>query len=109
MFTKQPWISFCLLSRLFVNGTPIIIYNRNRLSSNTTSTAIYDSPTVTSDGTQLDFDKISGTSKHTGGEVQGIPAEWIVDSGNTYIIKVTNNDNSNADVLFKLFFYELSV
>jgi len=86
--------------------TPI---NRNRLSANTSASNIYEGPTVTDDGSRLDIATAisTGTGVNAAGELEGVVAEWIIDGDNTYLLKITNNDNGTLDFTYRFFWYEL--
>lgn len=91
------------------NGSPLTPLNRNRLSSNDSSASIYSGPTVTDDGGRLYLSRIvgTGTGANTTGELEELPVEWIIDSGNTYILKITNDDSNAVDLIYQFFWYEL--
>jgi len=93
------------------NGTAITSYNRNRLSSHTAQVVVYSGPTVTDDGTRLYITRIvgTGTGANAKGEVEGLPLEWVVDNGNTYLMKLTNNDTSDVSIIYNFFWYELDL
>lgn len=89
-------------------GTPITPLNKNRDSSNTASSTFALSPTVTTEGTLLDsvfWDTaaaINQTSLSTAGS-----DEWHLKPDTDYLIKIVNNDSSNAmDWQIKLIFME---
>lgn len=89
------------------NGTPLVPINRNRYSANTSSANIYSGATVTDDGDRLHITRIvgTGTGANTTGEIEGLPVEWILGGGNTYVLKVTNN-GATAAMLYQFFWYE---
>lgn len=91
------------------NGTTLTPLNRNRLSANTSTAAVYSGPTVTADGSRLYISRIvgTGTGANKTGEVEGLPVEWIIDGGNTYLLKVTNNSGGPVDLIYQFFWYEL--
>ncbi len=88
------------------DGSSITAYNRNRLSSNTATAAVSSGPTVTADGTRIFVDKIF-VAGNQGGESQGPPVEWIIDGGNTYLLKITNEDTNTTDFVYQFFWYEV--
>lgn len=83
--------------------------NRNRLSSTVSATKIYTGTTFSSDGTRLDLDRAisTGTGAHAASEIEGVAVEWILDGGNTYALKITNNDNGAINLVYRFFWYEL--
>lgn len=88
------------------SGTVVPARNRNRFSSNVATTAVYHTPTITDDGTELVQVFIPGGS---GGNAQGAATspteEWILSAGN-YMVRLTNISGvaSNLSALFE--FYE---
>jgi len=90
------------------NGTALTPLNRNRLSATVSTSAVYANPTVTSDGDRLYIDGIVGSGdKKSTGSTEGIAGEWIIDGGNTYLLKLTNNDTVTINYIYQFFWYEL--
>jgi len=91
------------------NGTVLSPLNRNRLSATVSTSAIYSGPTVTADGTELYLTRIVGTGSGANrtGENVGLPLEWIIDGGNTYLLKVSNTSGGVANLTYEFFWYEL--
>ena len=91
-------------------GAALTPVNRNRISSNTSGAAITvpAAVDVTDDGDLLDITEAltTGTGVRSAGELEGLPAEWIIDGGNTYVLKITNNDNSAIVLAYRFFWYE---
>lgn len=98
---KNPTIDVQGTSQL----TPV---NRNDLSSNVSSTLIYTDTTFTADGSRLDIDRAyaSGTGVHAASEIEGLAVEWVINGGNTYALKVTNNDTNAIVLTYRFFWYE---
>jgi len=78
--------------------------NRNRISTKVSPTQIYYDPIVTDDGTRLRQTAIHGTKKESG-DIGGIAAEWILNPSRVYLIKITNNNVSTAEVHIEMFWY----
>jgi len=91
------------------NGTSLTIQNRNRLSTHTAGATVYGGSTVTADGTAIFTDMIPTSAKDSGGDVEGLPVEWIINGGNTYALKITNNSGGNIDIIYQFFWYELDL
>jgi len=90
------------------NGTALTPLNRNRLSATVSAASIYSGPTVTDDGARIYIDGIVGTGdKKSTGSTEGIAGEWIVDGGNTYLLKLTNNGAVTISYIYQFFWYEL--
>jgi len=90
------------------NGSALTPLNRNRLSTTVSTAAVYTNPTVTADGTRLYIDGIVGSGdKKSTGSTEGIAGEWIIDGGNTYLLKLTNNDTVTIGYIYQFFWYEL--
>lgn len=89
-------------------GALLVPHNRNQASSNTSGALIHSGTTMTADGERLDLGRIEGTGSgnNVTGEMEGIPVEWILDGGNTYALKVTNNDNNPMTLTYRIFWYE---
>ena len=86
------------------SGMSEINYNRNSL--NTASLAAYSGPTVSVDGTQLEYLLITGTKHEAGAGNDGAQTEFILKPSTNYLIKVTNNSGASVDYALKLFWYE---
>lgn len=90
------------------DGSLLTSYNRNRFSTHTASVDIYSGPTVTLDGTRIYIDALYTTGAK-GGETEGVPLEWILNSARTYLLKITNNDANATDMVYQFFWYELDL
>jgi len=75
------------------NGTSYTSFNRNRNSSNTSDTVIYDTPTVTSPGTLIRTLLIPGANQS--GSAGGISTEIILKQSTDYLVRITSQQNSN--------------
>lgn len=87
------------------------VYNTNRNSSNTPGLMIFNTPTVTGDGTQLH--KLWAVPTGTGqGNTIGLSdvkngEEWILKPSTIYMVRLTNNSGGNATMSYEFLWYEL--
>ena len=83
-----------------VDGGVVPWYNNNRNSNNTTNMTCFDDPTVGADGvTRLQVSRVgAGRDKKIGGAGR-MQFEWILRSGEEYLIKVTVDANG-AELTF---------
>ncbi len=88
-------------------GSQITAYNNNRNSSNTASTLIYNSGTISASGTLIEkqFSPSGGARKITGAGEAGDGREWILASDTDYMLRVKAFATS-ARCLINLNFYE---
>lgn len=88
------------------SGTVVPARNRNRFSSNVATTAVYHTPTITDDGTELAEAFLPGGS---GGTAQGTETspteEWVLSAGN-YMVRLTNISGTASNFSAALEFYE---
>jgi len=75
-------------------GTPIA---KNRIVSAIPTTSVFLNPTVTSDGTRLDIDKLLGANKDVGG--RDLHTEWLLKPNTDYIFKITNSSAQIANIV----------
>lgn len=87
------------------DGTELTPRNNNRNSSNVPNITLHETPTITDDGTEIEYSLIAG-SKHVGGSAESITAEWILQSDENYLLRYTNNSGQSSLVGFHIFFYE---
>lgn len=87
------------------NGTERTPYNNNRTSSGLANLKIYNGPTVTDDGTEIDYALVTGAKKE-GGIATDMVIEWILNAGTKYITKFVNNSGSSATVRPIFIWYE---
>lgn len=86
------------LVKLFENptitadGTLQVEKNRKTMASDDSSLEVYLSPTVTSNGTLLEYDILGGSFK-SGGSVSGTFQEWILDLNTSYLLELHNVGN----------------
>ena len=78
------------------NGTAQTPINMNRNSSTVSQVSVYNGPTVTNDGTIIDYFLIAG-SKQSGGIGEGNEIELIWKPSTNYAVKVTNNGTGIAN------------
>lgn len=73
-----------------VNGTVVTSFNRNRNSSNTSSSIVYHTPTVTNDGTKMVTKYLGseGFKEDTGGEGRG-DSEFLLKQNTKYLVRLT--------------------
>lgn len=90
-----------------VDGVVIPWYNNNRNSNNTTNMACFDDPTVGADGvTRLQVSRVgAGRDKKLGGAGR-MQFEWILRTGEEYLIKVTVDANG-AELTFTADGYQI--
>lgn len=88
------------------NGTAITVKNYNRNSASVGNILCYDGPTVSVDGTELEYFLIPGAKQTGGSGEDGIQIEWILKPSTNYLIKVVNNSGASSDFALKLFWYE---
>lgn len=81
-------------SSTFSGGTSQTYYNRERNSSNTGNLTVVLSPTVTTDGTELEVHRVGDVGVLTGGFASSI-AEWVLKKNTKYLVKVTSLQPSN--------------
>lgn len=91
-------------------GTALTAYNKNRISSNTSSAVVTHTPTITVVGTKL-FERFMPGGKAA--VAQGISDgsyghERILKGGNDYLIRVTNRAGTAQAISINLEFYELN-
>ena len=72
------------------NGSLVTSYNNNRNSDNPAGLLVYDAPTITDDGTNLEPIMIPGT-KQAGSLGSEGSNEWILKVSTNYLIRITNN------------------
>lgn len=88
-------------------GTSMSSHNRNGFSSNTASTTVTHSPTLTGDGTQIYTGAIpGGTFIFSTGAQTRFFEEWILETSSVYLMRVTNRSASNTPISIVLDFYE---
>jgi len=89
------------------NGIAVTSYNNNRNSTNAAGLLIYDSPTITDDGTILEPILIPGT-KQAGSFGSEASNEWILKADTNYMIRIINNTTGAGTSKFtiNMFWYE---
>ena len=88
------------------NGTPIIAFNRNGNSSNTATTLVYHTPTITNVGTLVGTIQ-QGNGKKAGGSDR-LANEFILKQNCAYLIRISNLTVNNDLIFMKLNWYELT-
>jgi hypothetical protein len=87
------------------NGTPAIMINLSRASSNTSNVILYNDPTVTDAGTPLPGAYIVG-DKLSGGRGVDTISEIIMKPSTNYLIRFINRSGITIDALTEFFWYE---
>jgi hypothetical protein len=87
------------------DGTPSVVHNYNRASTNTPNLLLYGSPTVTSNGTLLETILVGGT-RNSGGMGIDIPTEWVLKPATNYLLIATNISTGSSDTYAHIFWYE---
>jgi len=90
-------------------------FNKNRLSTNTSTLDIYSTPTISANGTELEYGYIpdasggggGGGGRSSGGEAQRVGGEWILAPNTEYLVTVTNNSGGAISLGYTFFWYEL--
>lgn len=89
------------------NGTPATISNRNRASAMAPTTALYQAPTITSDGNRIDGDLIlGGTGGVAPGTTQIGRVEWIFKPNTIYLGRLKNISGQAQKVAVRSEWYE---
>lgn len=86
-------------------GTPTVLSNNNRVSTNTPSVTVYEGPTVTGNGTQLDYELITG-SNNTGGTGALLSREIILKPSSKYLLSLSKISGPDALVSVSFELYE---
>ena len=90
------------------DGAEMTVNNKNRTSSNTSTTQVFLNPTVSpgGDGYELEHDMITG-GKHTGGaSFDEGGYEWVLAPNTDHLLKYTNRANQNDNFTHKFVFLE---
>ena len=87
------------------NGTALTAYNNNRNSSTTPTLATYYGSTTSANGNLLEGFLVPGTRGVAGREVS---EEWILKLSTTYLILITNNTSGagTSDFVITFMWYE---
>ena len=86
------------------DGTPVRLYNMNRESSNTCEVTILNTPTVNTEGTKIDKIAIGSIAGANGSTTSILNTQlpWRLKPNTTYLVKFTNNDNSDIDIITRI-------
>ncbi len=97
-------------SSVFSGGTVASVYNLNTGSSNTKESVVYLSPTVTSVGTEVAAPTYTIGSVDQGQRTVGTfvasGLERVLAPNSTFLLRITNNDNSACKIVTYVTFYE---
>ncbi len=88
------------------SGTPLTSMNNLRSSAVTPNTVICKEPDITTEGTQVDCDFITG-SKLEGGMTSELAFEWILKSNEYYLFRYQNASGIPTDANFSFFYMEI--
>jgi hypothetical protein len=89
------------------NGTSKNGNNMNRNSVTTPNLQTYTGPTVTADGTLLEYTLIPGAKQSGGSADIGAEVEWILKPSTKYALKITNSSGATVTYSLKMFWYEM--
>ena len=91
-----------------VAGTGIVIYNRDRTSSNSADPSCKYTPTANVLGTELFHGYApGGTKKQAIGSVRSTAQEWIFKKSEDYLVRFTNRSGGAIDVSIEVEWYEV--
>jgi hypothetical protein len=93
------------------DGTPVTIYNNNRLSTNTATPLVFHTPSFNATGTLLYVDLLpAGFGSTAGGASGGGPiregSEWILKPSTDYLLESINRTGSAIGMALAVSFYE---
>lgn len=89
------------------DGNSHVPMNHNRYSSRVSTLRLYDTPVVTSVGTQIDGDKLILAGRtNTGGAEAGSFLELILKDNTKYLVRLTNLGVTSSAQHISLYFYE---
>lgn len=86
-------------SSIGTDGTLLVAYNKNRASENASGGVYYHSSEVSTDGTIISEGLIPGA-------VSVKLERSVLKLGNTYVLKITNDSGTEADISAKMNYYE---
>ena len=78
--------------------------NRNRLQTDTNGVEVYTGPTITGVGTRLETDLLPSAGNKIGGNVGSFYEEWILKE-QYYLLRVSNGSNSTMTAVINAFWY----
>jgi hypothetical protein len=85
-------------------GTEAPPRNRKRSASDTNGVLVYSGSTISNDGTLLETDYLPSGGNKTGGNAESFYEEWILDEGD-YALKITNGSNNSIQAYAHAFWY----
>jgi hypothetical protein len=88
------------------NGSTMGVLNTDRNSANTNNMTLFSGPTITDDGSLIEFNFVVGDRK-AGGTAESPVLEWILKEDTNYLLRVTNNSGGASDFAHNLFWYEV--
>jgi hypothetical protein len=84
------------------DGSALTLYNKNRTSVKTSDTQLFEDPTVSVVGTQLEHDIIAGGKQSGGGNFNETGEEWVLKVNTKYLIRYNNNANQDDVMDWKI-------
>lgn len=89
-------------------GTGLTAVNHNRFSTNTAQGTFSSGPTITGDGTQLDLEYLPGGtgSFFSGGAGSQFFEEYVLQTGEVYLLRMTNRAGAAQPASLHVDFYE---
>ncbi len=90
------------------DGTPMSVYNKNRISSKTPTVQSFADPAISGslEGTELEYDKMVGGKQSGGATFDEGGYEWVLPPNASYLLKYMNNANQDDDTTHKFVFLE---
>ena len=88
-------------------GTAVTAHNKNGYSSSTSTATITHGPTITGDGISLGSSLMPGGAggNAQGGTDSGFAHEWILKTGNDYLVRVINRAGITKAISINISFY----
>ena len=109
-------INFYEAPDISADGSPVVIRNKKRSSTNISELLVFSGPTigVGGNGDHLEYGYIpdasgggGGGGRSAGGAIERIGGEWILAAETDYLVSITNNSGSLLDLGYTFFWYEL--
>lgn len=90
------------------DGTPMPVYNKNRISDKTPTVQSFVDPVISGslEGIELEHDKMVGGKQSGGATFDEGGYEWVLPPNASYLLKYTNNANQDDITSHKFVFLE---